>query len=105
MINGIKTYHLPNSCIEVEISYRIIQGIGLIFDCATIEDNELDCDMLGLHIDVTKPSDLIRQTKYISLKEWFLSKLKHDLNYVDEECESEKSDYDEHNLNHKGGFL
>ena len=96
MIEGSKTYYLPNTDIEVEITYEI-DGEDVVFRYAEIGGANLDCDMLGVTVDVTTKYDILRKTKQLTLKEWFQSKLNDDIcgifNYHDIVV---KSNRDEH---------
>lgn len=96
MIEDTETYTMPNCDVEVVVTYTI-SGENIYFKYAEIDEHELDCDALGLHIDVTEKWDLIRKTKYISLKTWLQAKLDHDadriLDYHDVHV---RSDYEEH---------
>ncbi len=96
MTNGSKNYTLPNCDVVVSVEYEI-NGDEINFISADIDGTELNCEMLGIHLDVTQSWELIRKTKYVSLKEWLQSKLDHDSQDIF--CDHDivvKSDHDEH---------
>jgi len=96
MIEGIKTYYLPYTDIEVEVTYEV-DCENIVFKYAEIDGQDLACELLGLQIDVTQKNDLQRINKYITLKTWLQSKLDNDFSEIlvkHEICV--KSDYDEH---------
>ena len=96
MIEGSRTYYLPLSEIEVEVFFEH-DGGSVYFSYAEIGGEELNCDMLGVHVDITQPSDTVRKTEYIPLREYFQRRL------TDNICEIQdaigvvgRTDYEEH---------
>ena len=87
MIEGSKTYYLPNTDIEVEVTYEI-DGEDVVFQYAEIGGAELDCTVLGVTIETTEQ---------ITLKQWFQNKLDRDSDGIlmDNDI-AIKTDRDEH---------
>jgi len=96
MIEDTTSYSLPDTDIIVDVTY-MIDGDSVSFQFAEIDGQELNCDLLGLQIDVSEKWDLIRKTRYLSLKQWFQSKLDHDaadlFSYHDVVVESDKDEH------------
>ena len=96
IIRGTKTYTLPFSDIEMEVEYRI-EGEEVVFDNATIDDQEIAHDFLGVLVDTTKPNDIVSTSEYIKLSTWIQRELDKDVcEILDENGVHVKSDFEEH---------
>lgn len=86
-MNGSKTYYLPHTDIEVEVTYEI-DGEDVVFQYAEIGGAELDCTALGVTTD---------DKEQMSLKSWFQLKLDRDCeNILMDNDIVVRSDRDEH---------
>lgn len=96
METGEQIYTIPNTDIDVVVDYEV-RGGDIFFVCAEVNGVPLDCASLGVLVDKTRRSDLIRVHEYMSLKDWYQLKLEGDSEVILERHGiNVRSDLEEH---------
>lgn len=96
MIDGTETYYLPQSNIEVDVTYEI-DGEEINFVEASIGDNDLNCDMFGVTYEAKQFYQNESAKRTVSLRTWFQMQLENDAEKIfDRHDVHIRSDYDEH---------